>query len=60
MKRVYTVGELSREKFNELKESYFDQLLETDDDVLEGCTEIPDDVIYTHYEGIMFTDDDFC
>lgn len=63
MKDVYkNVYELSREQIEELKFAYFYQLLETDPEVLEGIDNflgIPDDVIYEHYEGIGFVDEDF-
>ena len=63
MKDVYkNVYELSREQIEQLKFAYFYQLLETDPEVLEGIDNflgIPDDVIYKHYEGISFVDEDF-
>lgn len=68
-----TVYDLSRDELNELKDSYFYQLLDNDDEVLFpvkngnkkdieniNCPEeIPDSVIFEHYDGISFVDDDF-
>lgn len=68
-----TVKDLSREELDELKETYFWQLQDDDDEVLwainnsdekdiEGIndpSEIPDSVIINHYDGITFVEDDF-
>ena len=57
-----TVRDLNREQLNELKETYFLQLVDCDEDVLGDVTcseEIPDEVIFNHFEGIMFTEEDF-
>lgn len=59
-----TVYELSREQLDELKQAYAIQLVEIDGDVigygiLADAAEIPDDVIFQHYAGIMFSPDDF-
>lgn len=58
-----TVRELSRDQLNELKQTYAAQLAETGEEISYGklveSTEIPDDVIFNHYDGILFTDDDF-
>lgn len=55
-----TVYDLSREELDELKTSYYDQLQYTDDANTFLCYDaIPDDVIFNHYAGISFTDDDF-
>ena len=58
-----TVRELSRDQLNELKQVYAAQLTETGEEISYGelveTTEIPDDVIFNHYDGILFTDDDF-
>ena len=63
MKNVYkNVYDLSREQIEQLKFEYFYQLLETDPEVLDGMDtflDIPDDVIYEHYEGVSFVDGDF-
>ena len=60
------VEDLNREQLNELKETYATQLKETADDVfgisyeeLANAKMIPDEVIFEHYDGIIFTDDDF-
>lgn len=61
-----TVYDLSREQLDELKQQYVCQLYE-DGDVLESPSyneladsqQIPDEVIFEHYDGIMFSDDDF-
>ena len=57
-----TVYDLNQEQLNELKESYKIQL-EQDSDIsyqeLVDATNIPDGVIFEHYEGINFTEDDF-
>ena len=68
-----TVYDLTRDELDELKESYFYQLRDNDDEVLwalnnpnsqdiDGITapdQIPDSVIFEHYAGISFVDDDF-
>ena len=58
-----TVRELSGDQLNELKQTYTAQLAETGEEISYGelveSTEIPDDVIFNHYDGILFTDDDF-
>lgn len=62
------VRDLSREQLNELKETYACQLQDCGEDKevlgisyqeLADATKIPDDVIFEHYDGIVFTDDDF-
>lgn len=56
------VKELTSEQFEELKENYFWQLMDNDDEVLEGINypfQIPDEVIIEHYSGISFVNDDF-
>lgn len=57
-----TVYDLNEEELNELRETYYYQLFECDEDVLEDCdcaSDIPNEVIYNHYDGIYFVDDDF-
>lgn len=59
-----TVYDLNREQLDELKETYFSQLIDTGDrDEILGnvtCSEnIPDEVIFNHYDGISFTSEDF-
>lgn len=63
-----TVKELSREQLNELKESYAIQLSDCGEleevsgisygELLESKN-IPDEVIFNHYDGVTFTEDDF-
>ena len=62
------ITELNREQLDELKQTYTTQLHEygKDEEVLgisyqelTDATEIPDDVIFNHYEGMTFTEDDF-
>ena len=57
-----SVHELDAEQFDELKSDYFWQLFDEDEDVLNGAlcpSDIPDSVIYKHYEGYDFVPDDF-
>lgn len=62
------VTELNREQLDELKQTYVTQLYECGEDEevlgisyqeLADATEIPDEVIFNHYDGITFTEDDF-
>ena len=56
-----TVYDLSRDEMDELKEAYVEQLA-TDGiswGELSESHEIPDDIIFNHYAGIIFSDDDF-
>ncbi len=57
-----TVYDLSDTQLSELKQAYIIQC--EGDGVsysnLVSAEEIPDDIILNHYDGIMFTDDDFC
>lgn len=60
-----TVYDLTDDEFDELKQTYFWQLMYDDPDgeeVLGDITsweELPDDVIREHYDGICFVEDDF-
>lgn len=57
-----TVYDLNREQLNELKAAYATQLQEDCDmsyEELANAVNIPDDVIFEHYDGIIFTEDDF-
>ena len=62
-----SVNELTQDELEELRESYFDQLLSTeceedDKDVFESYSypeEIPMEKIKSHYAGVIFTDEDF-
>lgn len=57
------VRELTQEQLDQLKYDYYYQLHETDDDVLGDnilCPcDIPNDVIFEHYDGIAFVEEDF-
>ena len=56
-----TVYDLNRAELEELKDSFF-WSDEVDDEILEGYScpyEIPDDIIYSHFDGIGFVDEDF-
>lgn len=58
------VRDLNKEQLNELKQAYVTQLAETDQDVIDyeglaSATDIPDEVIFRHYEGIIFSEEDF-
>lgn len=61
-----TVYDLSRDQLVELKQTYLCQLMETGEECLSwgelaaADDIIPDAVIYDHYAGVTFTDDDFC
>ena len=61
MYKYKTVYDLTKNQFEELKSTYFYQLLDDGDVLNEICypEQLPDDIIYNHYEGINFTDDDF-
>lgn len=59
-----TVKELNKEQLTELKQAYATQLMETEGEEISygelvDAAEIPDDVIFEHYDGIIFTEDDF-
>ena len=56
-----TVYDLNREELNELKDSMFwaDDADEEILNVINYYWEIPDEVIYNHYNGISFVDEDF-
>lgn len=55
------VQDLTREQLDELKNNFFWQ--DETQDIIEGAfsspEEIPDWIIFEHYDGICFTDDDF-
>lgn len=56
-----TVYDLNREELNELKDSMF-LADDADEEILNSINyywEIPDEVIYNHYNGISFVDEDF-
>jgi hypothetical protein len=58
-KQVY---ELSEEEFAELKSNYYYQCLDSEPELVEGYNypdDVPDDVIYEHYAGTSFVEEDF-
>lgn len=63
-----TVRELNKEQLDELKQAYAAQLANCGEDKevlgisygeLADATEIPDEMVFNHYEGITFSADDF-
>lgn len=58
---VKVVQDLTREELDELKTAFFWQ--DETQDILEGAYsqpwEIPDEIIFEHYDGMTFMDDDF-
>ena len=61
-KTIYkTVYDLNRDELNELKNSFYWQ--DETQDILENAftsqEEIPDYIIFEHYDGLCFVDDDF-
>jgi sulfur relay (sulfurtransferase) DsrC/TusE family protein len=57
-----TVHELNQNELEELREAYFQQLTETDSEVLgdiSSANEIPMENIISHYEEIYFVEEDF-
>lgn len=55
MSNYMSVYELSKEQFEELKDSYF----YTVDDFYDYPSKIPDSVVKEHYKDICFVNDDF-
>lgn len=55
------VQDLSRDEFNELKSSFFYQ--DETQDINEGTfstpEDIPDKIIFEHYDGVCFVEEDF-
>lgn len=60
-----TVFDLTEEQIEFLKEAYATQLLEADGedmfwgDLASAPDEIQDEVIFNHYDGVTFSDEDF-
>lgn len=58
-----SVDELAQEQLEELRDSYFHQLVDGgDEEVLDGidrAEDIPMDNVKAHYEGVYFVEDDF-
>lgn len=53
-----TVEDLSHAELEELRGSYFDQL-DSDEIFEDDINNITDEILFEHYNGIVFTDDDF-
>jgi len=56
------VTELRQEELEELREAYFQQLLDTDEEVLGDIVradEIPMNNVIAHYEDVHFVEEDF-
>ena len=55
------IHDLTREQLEELKNNFFWQ--DETQDILEGAytspEQIPDEIIFEHYDGVCFSDDDF-
>lgn len=57
-----TVYELTDEEIEELKQWYYWQLVDAGEDEelgIDSSDGIPDELIYEHYDGISFVEDDF-
>lgn len=57
-----TVHELNEIELQELRDTYFYQLLDTDPDVLDDIdtpSELPMDAVIEHYDGTYFVEEDF-
>ena len=54
------VHELTRDQLNELKQAYICELLANPSwgDLADAET-LPDDIIFEHYDGVVFGEDDF-
>ena len=61
---MLTVYDLNRAQLDELKESFYEQYLQEcveldpEDEYLQP-QDIPNELIFEHYDGIMFSPDDF-
>lgn len=56
------ISELNQNELEELREAYFNQLFDTDPEILGDITnanEISMESIMEHYEGINFVEEDF-
>lgn len=56
------VDDLRQDQLEELRETYYQQLLDTDEEVLgdiSSSSEIPMSNVKAHYEGIQFVNEDF-
>lgn len=56
-----TVWDLGKDELNELRWTYYCQLVDTgEDEGIDGPDDIPDEVLFDHYADICFVEDDFC
>ena len=54
------VRELNKDELDELRWSYYWELVDTgEDDGIEWADDIPDAVLFDHYAGISFVEEDF-
>ena len=54
------VFDLTKDELEELRDSYYWQLVDTgEDEGIDGPEDIPDDVLFDHYAGISFVEEDF-
>lgn len=54
------VRELNKDELDELRWSYYWELVDTgEDEGIEWADDIPDAVLFEHYDGICFVEEDF-
>lgn len=55
------VQDLSRDELNELKSSFFyhDETQDINEGTFSTPEEIPDKIIFEHYDGVCFVEEDF-
>ena len=58
---VKMVQDLSRDELNELKSSFFyqDETQSINEGTFSTPEEIPDEIIFEHYDGVRFVEEDF-
>ena len=57
-----TVHDLTPEELDELRATYYEQLDEVDNDVLEDVSsyeEVTNEMLFNHYDGVSFIREDF-
>ena len=56
-----TAYDLNREQLNQLKEAYWNDpdFEEINEGTYSSPEEIPDEIIFAHWDGVCFTADDF-
>lgn len=57
-----TVHDLTPEELDELRATYFEQLDEVDNDVIEDISsyeEVTDEMLFNHYDGVSFVRENF-